>query len=277
MSGSNAVVQKESASTSPAATHEPGTGGAAGTDHLKASLRGMSFEAQSAALEPRGEPVQRKEGDGADHAHSHGEEAAPEGGGTTQAPERKSGDAVPNDVRTGLIDKLKAIPRSKETLDAIEKAGKLDFPLKWSDTGTFHSAGSIFLRTTSTEASWIASMAHELVHLQTFVEGKAADAKKQGRDEFVKAKMDDEINAHAATYLTLLQSGGTAGAAGFSEFKALVEKDHKAQLDAKKWSELDTIAKSYLTKKYKEEFKTNNTSENYYEYWGKHWDKANGK
>lgn len=275
MSTTTTVVQRESAATSGAGGQEAASAGSSG---LKASLRGLSFEAQSAALQPR-EPVQREESAAPEQEHDHGaEEAAPGAGAGAATPERKSGDDVPKDIRTKVMDKLKAIPRSKETIDAIEKAGKLDFPLKWSDAGTFHRTGTVFLRTTSTEDSWVADLAHELVHLQTFVEGKAADAKKQGREEFVKAKMDDEINAHAATYLTLLQSGGgSAGAAGYSEFKALVDKDHKALLDGKKWSELDAIAKTFLQKKYKEEFKTNNTKENYYDYWGNHWDKTNKK
>lgn len=251
--------------------------GAGGHADLKASLRGLSFEAQSAALSPG--PVQKKEG-GDGHAHdapAQGQDANPTTGDSATTPERKSGESVPSDVRVKLMNKLAEIPRVKETLDAIEKAGKKDFPLKWSDAGTFHSAGTVYLRSTSTEESWIGSMAHELVHLQTFVEGKAADAKKQGRDEFVKAKMDDEINAHTATYISLLQSGGSSGAAGFSEFKTLVEKDHKALLDGKKWAELQAIARTFLEKKYKDEFTTNTSGENYYEYWGKHWDKVNKK
>ena len=279
MSSTTEQVQKKEAA--PAARGEVAqAGGGAAAASIKAGLRGMSYDAQCEALQFKHSPVQRDEAPAAEHAedgHDHGSEPAPGGEAAAAAPVRKSGDDVPADVRTKLIDKLKGIPRSKETLDAIEKAGKMDFPLKWSDAGTFHIAGAIHLRSTSTEDSWIASMSHELVHLQTFVEGKAADATKQGKEEFVKAKMDDEIKAHAATYLTLLQSGGSAGAAGFADFKTFVEKDHKAALDAKKWSELDAIARTWLADKYKNVFTTNNTKENYYVYWGNHWDKANRK
>ncbi|MDY0062759.1 MAG: hypothetical protein RBU45_23315 [Myxococcota bacterium] len=245
--------------TGMASGAESGAGGASA--RAKKDLRGLGYEEQNAALDP-------------------GAVAEPEPGDTPAAPEapaRVSGDPIPTDIREDLFTKLAAIPRVKEVLDAIEAAKGLDFPIKWSDQGTFQSGGAIYLRTTSTPESWVASLAHELVHLQTYVEGKAANAAAQTKEEFVAAKMDDEINAQVTTYVALLQQGETSNSsAGFDEFYAFLTADHAEALTGKKWTEIATLARTWMVDKYKNEWVTNNTQENYYTYWGNHWDDVNG-
>jgi hypothetical protein len=97
------------------------------------------------------------------------------------------------------------------------------------------------------------------------------------RADFVKAKMDDEINAHATSYVALLQQDAkTAPAKGYGDFRAHLEKDHAKTLTDKDWAEVERLAKLWLEDKYKNDasWKTSNTQENYYDYWGKAWDKA---
>lgn len=246
-----------------------GGGASGGGGGGSAALKGVDYAGGAASLEPKSED---------DHAHG----AEPELGkaDAAKAPERKDGEDIPAEVRKGLLEKLAALPRSAATLDNIKKAkGNLDFPIKWSKQGTFHSSGSVFIRSTSTEDSWVGSLAHELVHLETFVTGNAADPKKDAKDKFVEKKMEDEINAQAACYVALMQKGEkkNGSQAGYDEWIPWVEKDHADLVKNKKWGEIEPIAKTWITKKYKSEWVTNNTNENYYTYWGNHWDKVNAK
>jgi hypothetical protein len=194
---------------------------------------------------------------------------------------RPVGGDVDADTRKKAMDELEAAPRSKAILDDIKKLrGDLAFAMKWSNQGTFHSAGSISLDRNKNYANWFAGMAHEIVHLHTFLAGKAADIKTMTREDFVKAKMDDEINAHAASYVALLQSGKeTAPAKGYAEFRAYLAKDAAKALTDKDWTEIERLAKAWLETRYKTDasWTTSNTHENYYDYWGKAWDAEHAK
>ncbi len=241
-----------------------------GRSDLKASLRGKSFAEQEGALRPA------SAGGAAPDVQREAKPGAPVQRVDTP---RVDGEAVPADIRTKLVTDLNKVARTKDLLAAITLArGNADFPLKWSDSGTFHSEGIVYLDTGSSESGWFADLAHELVHLQTFLEGKAADAEKMGREQFVKAKMDDEINAQVSAYIALLQAAKTtdAGTAGFDEFATLIADKHAALLTAKSWGEIDVIARAWITDKYKSGgWTTNNTNENYYDYWGNYWDEVN--
>jgi hypothetical protein len=186
--------------------------------------------------------------------------------------------AVDADTRKKVMDSLAATPRTKTLLDDIEKLRKdLNFDMKWSNQGTYHGSGAIWLDRNRNYETWRAGLAHELVHLHTFLSGNAANITTMTREAFVKAKMDDEINAHATSYVYLLQQDKkTAPAKGYAEFRAHLEKDHAKTITDKNWSEVERLAKVWLEDKYKNDasWQTSNTHENYYDYWGKAWDRA---
>ncbi len=194
---------------------------------------------------------------------------------------RAVGSDVDADTRKKAMDGLAAAPRSKEILDDIKKLrGDLAFPMKWSNQGTFHGAGTISLDRNTNYEDWFAGMAHEIVHLHTFLAGKAADIKTMTREDFVKAKMEDEINAHAASYVALMQSGKeTAPAKGYAEFRTHLKTALPDALKNKDWPAIETSAKKWLEERYKTDasWTTSNTHENYYDYWGKAWDKEHAK
>ena len=186
--------------------------------------------------------------------------------------------AVDAATRKKVMDTLEAAPRTKTLLDDITKLrGDLNFDMKWSNQGTYHTTGAISLDRNKNYVTWSTSLAHELVHLHTFLSGKAADIKAMSREDFVKAKMEDEINAQATSYVALLQQGKkTSTAKGFGAFRAHLEKDHAKTLTDSDWAEIERLAKVWLEDKYRNDatWQTSNTHENYYDYWGKAWDKA---
>jgi hypothetical protein len=194
------------------------------------------------------------------------------------AKERPVDGAVDADTRKKVMDTLDSTPRTKTVLDEIKKLrGDLNFSMKWSNQGTYHGTGAIWLDRNKNYEDWRAGLAHELVHLHTFLSGNAADIKSMTRENFVKAKMDDEINAHATSYVALLQQDKkSAPAKGYAEFRAHLEKDHAKTLTDKDWAAAERLARVWLEDKYKNDasWQTSNTNENYYDYWGKAWDKA---
>lgn len=222
-----------------------------------------------------------------DHGHSHAEEPAPAeaAAGIDLDVERPVGGAVPSEVREALYTDLRGSARAAWLLDEIESTrGDLDFSLTWSDKGTFHRGGKVYLRRTSDPTTWFASMAHELVHLLTYVSGDAADVRAMDRDTFVSTKMADEINGQALSYVATLQTGRDKGGAYFSKFYAHLQDQHPEMLvseadeeaDQANWAAIEDIAREWLEDQYKNHLVTNNTKENYYEYWGNYWDRVNG-
>lgn len=222
---------------------------------------------------------------GHDHSHDHSEEPAPgDAGAIDLDTERPVGGAVPAEVREALYTDLRGSARAAWLLDEIESTrGDLDFSLTWSDKGTFHRNGKVYLRRTSDPTTWFASLAHELVHLLTFLSGNAADVRAMGRETFVATKMEDEINGQALSYIATLQTGRTKGGAYFSKFYAFLQETHPemlvsesdAEADKQNWAALEDIAREWLLDQYKNHLVTNNTKENYYEYWGNYWDRIN--
>ena len=207
-----------------------------------------------------------------DHDHDHGQEPEP-GSGLSETEldaQRPVGDAIPADLRGRLMDGLRAAPASQSTLDTIEGArGDLDFEIKWSNRGNYHSRGRIYLDRNRDEAKWLSSMMHELVHLATYLEGNAADVNTMDRDEFVAEKMRDEIDAQATAYVSLLQTGVESdGSAGYNEFRAELVADNQELLTNESWTEIKALAVTWITEKYQNEWQTSNSGENYYEYWG---------
>lgn len=189
---------------------------------------------------------------------------------------RPVGGSVDVETRVRVIEALLAVPRSKAVLDRIERLrGDLFFPIVWSARGDSHAAGTIKLERGGNETEWIESMSHELVHLCTFLAGRAADVRTMGREEFVTAKMTDEINAHATSYVTQLQMGKTTStSAGYDEFVALLRRRHARALAAKDWTAIESLASTFVKGKYDSEWVGSRSGENYYDKWRRVWDEA---
>lgn len=213
-------------------------------------------------------------------AEVQGETPAPSGGPANLNTERPVGGDVPADIRGRIMTSLRANETSKTLIDQIEKAGKGDFSLKWSNRGSYQSGMGIWLDRQQTEAEWYGTMTHELVHLLTLVSGQAANASTMTRQAYVDAKMEDEINAQATAFVACMQTGRSEGGAGFAEFQQWISKHHPECMkshsdkstDQANWTQIKDYAKVWLTDKYRNEWKTSNTGENYYTYWGKYWD-----
>ena len=194
---------------------------------------------------------------------------------------RPVGGAVDVDTRTRVIEALLAAPRSKAILDAISALrGDLLFPVRWSAKSGYHQTGEIWLDRTLNETHWLKSMAHEITHLHTFLAGRAADVSKLGRADYVNAKMTDEIQAHAAGYVSLLQLGATSSPAqGFAQFQKHLARQLPRAVQDGKWADVETLAKTWIEERYRTDpaWRTGTTNENYYDYWGAVWDRAHPK
>jgi hypothetical protein len=191
---------------------------------------------------------------------------------------RPVGGSVDVETRVRVIEALLAAPRSRAILDEIARLrGNLDFPVKWSAQGGYHRTGEIWLDRTKNEAHWLKSMAHEITHLQTFLAGRAANITMMSRGDYVNAKMTDEIEAHAASYVALLQLGAlTAPAQGFAEFRRHLARQLPTAVRKGRWSDVEGLAKRWVEQRYRTDpaWRTANTGENYYDYWGAAWDRA---
>ncbi|GAB4569274.1 MAG: hypothetical protein Tsb0020_23370 [Haliangiales bacterium] len=202
------------------------------------------------------QPVQRQEGDEADAA------------GPT------AGDEISAEIRERLMARLAAAPASQETLEAIEAArGDLGFSIKWSARGGYHRSGTIWIDLNDSEDEWFSTLAHETVHLRVFLEGREANVSEQERDDYVSTRMENEIEAHATTYIVLLQAGElTSTETGFQQFLAFLRSDHAEALENEQWAAIKDLAKPWLEQKYRDEWVGSATGRNYYEKWGDHWD-----
>lgn len=194
--------------------------------------------------------------------------------------ERPVGAAIDADNRKKILDAVKAAPRSKLALDAIEKLrGDLDFPMTWSGGGNFvHGTGKaagISLNRSKNQPAWIASAVHEIHHLHAQLAGTTANVVKQSREDYVNTQMTEEIGAHAAGYVAQLQMGrATSTSAGYDEFVTKLKKDNGKLLADKDWPAIEALAKPFITEKYKTEWVGSASGKNYWDKWRAVWDAA---
>lgn len=171
--------------------------------------------------------------------------------------------------------------RMQQVLREIEAHGGAAFDIKWSARGGFHSAGTIHIDRRQTMSSWIATMMHELNHLNDHRQGLNPSAgTTASRDGFINTKMRNEIRSHAISYVGLIEreaSGAAAASppAGFTEFRAHLRTQEIAAGETRFTSaQIQTLAETWVEAKYRNEWTTSNTGENYYVYWGRIWDEA---
>lgn len=89
---------------------------------------------------------------------------------------------------------MKKTGSGKWALEVIEKH-KVPVDWEYTGTGSFHQAGKIYLNKNTPPVAASITMMHEAQHALTFKTGKAADAAKLSREEYVKAKIADEAEA----------------------------------------------------------------------------------
>ena len=236
-----------------------------------------------------------KQGPDCGHDHSGPVDAHPghapirDGAGMTDAEldaERPIGGAIPAEIRAAIMEQAAAAPAVAACLDAIRAArGDLDFGVSWSGRGSYHSNGAIFLDRRRNEASWVASMMHELEHLRTKVAGENAETTME-REAYVEGKVNEEIRCQAQTFVALMQVGNfTQNSKGFAEFQGYLQRERPELLtcamdpaeDAANWAEIDAIARVWLEDKYRNDpsWTTSTGGDTYYVHYGNIWDRAN--
>ena len=229
----------------------------------------------AAAAGPRG----AVEGDGHDHGHEQEPTPGADGGADLDTT-RPVGSLIPADVRTELMTEVRRSARMQQVLREIEEHGGAAFDIKWSARGGFHSAGTIHIDRRHAMSSWIPTMMHELNHLNDHRQGLNPSAGTTGsREAFVNTKMRNEIRSHAISYVGLIEREGSGAAAasppaGYTEFRTHLREREAAERVCFASSAIQAIAEQWVEAKYRNEWTTSNTGENYYDYWGRIWDEA---
>jgi hypothetical protein len=248
---------------------------------LKPALRGMDFDEGAALLKPPAAPSSPNV-----QLLAAGAVVQMEPGDTVPADldtARPVGAAVAEDIRTRIMTAVRRSPHMVALLRDIEANGGAAFAMKWSNRGTYHSAGEIWIARDWTIGSWVTSLCHELSHLLDHRRGVVPNvATSASRDEFVRVKLEQEVRAHAihyaAQYELESQSLGLtlASPLGYNEFRPQLQAAEGGAGRRLGAAQVQTMATTWLAEQYRTNpvFFTSNTNENYYTYWGRIWDEA---
>lgn len=218
-----------------------------------------------------------------EHAHDHDHaRPGPDGGGSGATLGRRPGEDVDAATRQSLMSRLQGLPESARTLATIRAlAGGLDFPMKWSGRGTYMSAGSVFIDIRARDTEALVTLAHELVHLKNYLAGKKPDPLKLSREDYIKQVMADELESEASGTVVGLQATGGKGEPRSKDFRRSMEAQSPGAIGAaartgQGWDAIKDKAAKYSENEYRTRYRTSNTGQNYYDYWGSFWDKNNG-
>ncbi len=197
--------------------------------------------------------------------------------------QRPVGSEVPAELKTRLMDRLRSAPATSAVLDDIQQVrGNTDFQVLWSRRGGYQSRDRIFIDRTEEETLWLSTLAHEITHLNAHLRGEQGDVENQSREDYIDTQMTEEIQAHATTYVALLQMGHDRHpCTGYDEFVEWLQENHPTHAvcfddEAEEQANFDAIeelAKPWLEDKYRNDWRGSSSGLNYYEKWGAHWDR----
>ncbi len=245
--------------------------------------------------DPRGNAFaldQLPQQEGHDHhtGHEHGAEgslqdARPNRGTTATSAEiarRKPGTALEGAEKEALLGRLRAVPRAAQALAEIKAlTGEADIPIRWSGRGTYMTEGEVWvdLRAGDTEA--LVTMSHELIHLLAWHKGFRPEARKMERGAFVDTMMSDELDSEEASLVAGLQLTKGKGEPRSGKFREWLNAQHPGVLDRAvrsgdpaQWQAIEHLARGWSEDQFRNVYKTSNTGQNYYQYWGSFWDKS---
>jgi hypothetical protein len=145
--------------------------------------------------------------------------------------------------------------------------------LTWSANYSSEHNGVILLDNGADWDSLAEDLVHELVHRSNNTL-YPADAKTQTREEFVSAKIEDEIVAESFTFVWKIQQGHRTGGTAFTAFLRHLEAKGS---DLEDPVGLEEEAKAFLSGAYRNgALLTSNTGKTYYDHHGDTWDRERG-
>ncbi len=197
---------------------------------------------------------------------------------------RRPGDRVPNHIRAELLGQVQQSP---SMLEILREIGTTDIPMFWSDRGSYHRAGDIFLDLD--EDDLLGTLMHELEHLRTYETGEGGNVRRMSREDYVASKLAEETRAHAQTYVGLMELGieRDRDTAGFDAFRnylrrtapELLQRDQNPGVAAVQSDLILQHATAWVHANFQnnDAWKTSNTGENYGDYYGSFWDQVHSR
>jgi len=116
---------------------------------------------------------------------------------------RVVGAEVDQDTRDHILNYLMSSERGMEVLGEIW-ASNTETPFYWSDSGTYANGKSMFLDRHDDLGDLKAGAAHEIYHVQEYMQGRRASPGQAG---YVQSMLLEEANAHATAFIIHLQTG----------------------------------------------------------------------
>ncbi|GAA2604903.1 hypothetical protein [Streptomyces axinellae] len=208
----------------------------------------------------------------------------PDDSSSQDASRQAFGDSVPGEVRDEVFRYLHSSPRALEILDDINlsRDSDEDIEIRWAPSGkNLCYEDKIWVDRDQKDARATAvAVGHEISHLQASVSGACADWRTMTRDEYIQVSTDEEINAHAASYVIHLQATRDSGdrlryrgiePVAFGDF----EKWRSAipAGEQRTWSDIEELAKDWAEDQYVSgAWVTGTTGKNYHLHFAERYD-----
>lgn len=245
----------------------PRVAGSGYAEQVRAVKPGQSgYAVQAAARSPHGGRVPHVGGNAHDGDPRAGvrPRELPVGQCVAGAPQCKGGELVDPETKAEL--KRRATEKSPQ----VSMLWDDRLLLVWSDNNSSERDGVILLDNGADWDSLVEDLVHELVH-RSNNELFPADAATQKREEYVAAKLEDEVAAEAFTFAWKIQQGHRAGG---DTFTAFVKHLEKKGVDFSNTVKLEQEANAFLTRAYQRgALRTSNSGKHYEDYHGEAWDR----
>jgi len=220
-----------------------------------------------------------------DHHHHHHHHHAAEPGARSSSAEnsnRQPNSELPAETQQSLKDQLQSNSATEPVMrDIITHGRGLAFKIRWSTGGGYYDGTDIFIDPNEPANEWFGTMAHEIVHMRNDAIGKEGNIRTDTREDYVRKQMEDEIEGQAICFGALIEEGtGSDSAAGYNRFLEWMRTNRSDLMECAEdggstTTEIIELAKTWLEDKYRNEWQTSTTGQNYYDYWGGAWDRAN--
>jgi hypothetical protein len=170
----------------------------------------------------------------------------PSTGSTYQTPGRQLDAIIDSETNNAIFAYMRSSERGAALLNTINQSGN-QLTFRWGSTDS-HFQGVIHINRSHDIRSIPPIASHEIVHAYAYFNGTAARCDTMQRNDFIRTSVEEEVGAHAMSYLVHWQArSDLPPQALYEEFRGYMRRRHASEWNNRNdWRPVGQRAKNFV-------------------------------